>query len=209
MSDAVKKSRRWGKAPDHPLDVEMRNSPLVVKKHFRGKWGRDRLHSRSLRKGVFIGHLLTAKQQHDAMHHHNSKSLGAHFNTGWLLRELLDLVRPTDGSLSGQLFGLGWCFLMLIVPEGKKKWSWCAPKMVSPCTPPSFPCLSGSFFSQKCSETRFLTRYPSCLLPFCYWPGKLIALFFFFFFFTLLTFSIQGIFFFISGFVFGWLVIHV
>ena len=37
MSDAVKKSRRWGKAPDHPLDVEMRNSPLVVKKHFRGK----------------------------------------------------------------------------------------------------------------------------------------------------------------------------
>ena len=56
---------------------------------------------------MFIGHLLTAKRQHDAMHHHSSKSLGAHFNTGWLLHELLDLVRPTDGSLSGQLFGLG------------------------------------------------------------------------------------------------------
>lgn len=38
VSDAVKKSRRWGrKAPDHPLDVEMRNSPVVVKKHVPGK----------------------------------------------------------------------------------------------------------------------------------------------------------------------------
>lgn len=38
MSDAVKKSRRRGrKAPDHFLDVEMRGSPLVVKKHVPGK----------------------------------------------------------------------------------------------------------------------------------------------------------------------------
>jgi len=38
VSDAVKKSRRRGrKAPDHPLDVKMRGSPLVVKKHVLGK----------------------------------------------------------------------------------------------------------------------------------------------------------------------------
>lgn len=158
--------------------------------------GRDRFHSGSLRKGAFIGHLLTAKQQHDAMRYQSSKSTGSSLQY-WLVTVWTDGFGET--SRWEFQWPVGWpgmMFLTLTVPGGKR--------MVLVCSGDGQP-MHAFLISSSLRKFLFLEVLRKAI------PDQISLMFAslllltreinstLFFFFTPLTFSIQGMFFFSSS----------
>ena len=170
--------------------------------------GRDRFHSGSLRKGAFIGHLLTAKQQHDAMRYQSSKSTGSSLQY-WLVTVWTDGFGET--SRWEFQWPVGWpgmMFLTLTVPGGKR--------MVLVCSGDGQP-MHAFLISSSLRKFLFLEvlrkaipdqislMFASLLLL----TREINSTLFFFFYPAHILDPRHVFFFFISGFVFGWLVIHV